>query len=434
LVRELASQLDAWVVAGRATVGETSDVLSAYGLSAADTHTLVRWIADLGWPLSIEDAAGNAFAVENVEPDFAPYRLSITKPRAPDQVLRLVTLEGFSEWLSKPDTTPEVQVASATQAWVTRGCRFSSWEEPTAFAAEQDPIRVRRVVREIANAPVLPEDLRIWLLREPEDGVFAEGAFGVWAEFSARHLARAVSNEVETPDLLLFRGPPVLRLELNDQLLGDLKERGFRALQTAAIWIFESTRELDTRHDFFAAEVPRHAPPRAIAGKVLAAVAESALEGAKIAYQLHLSQVSRDSLKAMSDLRKAVADETGKLAESTRAVVGAVAAAALGGVGLIAARLTLKAPQWPAVLLALALSLHVAAVLWAGCRFLEVQRDLRGTWRARLYAFLPESDFRVLVSDPVRKAEGAFVRAAVLGGLAAAALRVAAITLPIDPG
>src|SRR3569832_1736343 len=95
LVFELASQLDAWVVAGRATVGETSDVLSAYGLSAADTHTLVRWIADLGWPLSIEDAAGNAFAVEDVEPDFAPYRLSITTPRAPDQVLRLVTLEGF---------------------------------------------------------------------------------------------------------------------------------------------------------------------------------------------------------------------------------------------------------------------------------------------------------------------------------------------------
>ena len=312
MVQELASRLDAWVAEGRATVGETAPNLTAYGLSAPDASEIAAVAETVGWQWGLEDAEGNRFEAAELVPDYAPYRISITKPDAPDGTVRLVSLAGFAAWLEQPAIAREVQVACAGAIWETRSTQFGPWAEPSAKLSDDEPIRVRRVVREISNLPCLPEDLRPWILRPTNSGDLEEPAFAIWAAFSARHLARAVSNEVETPSLLLFRGPPILRLELADDFLTELGNDGFKCLQDAAAWIFESSREMATRHGLFAAEAPRNAPARAAAGPVLRQVAESALEGAKIAYQLHLSQVSRDSLRAMSDLRKAVADETGK--------------------------------------------------------------------------------------------------------------------------
>lgn len=70
------------------------------------------------------------------------------------------------------------------------------------------------------------------------------------------------------------------------------------------------------------------------------------LEGAKVAYQVSLSDLGRDMLKTLADLRKAVTEETAKVTDATRQLVTSVS-----GALAIGRRLKLNAPfsRWPGV-------------------------------------------------------------------------------------
>ena len=125
--------------------------------------------------------------------------------------------------------------------------------------------------------------------------------------------------------------------------------------------------------------------------------------------------MSRDTLKALADLRKAISDETAKLAESTRSVAGSVAASLFAGLGLLITRSTTNIPGWMLVSLSVVLAVYVCAVVWSGKKFIRVQANIRNQWRTRLYTFLPTKEYSAMVEEPAKEAESAFNVAAVCG-------------------
>ncbi|TIV70763.1 MAG: hypothetical protein E5V79_06450, partial [Mesorhizobium sp.] len=87
--------------------------------------------------------------------------------------------------------------------------------------------------------------------------------------------------------------------------------------QSVATWVYENDRELENRHGLLAAEVARTSFRDGDA-QALAGVLGTAFEGARIAYNFGVTQQSKDTLKALGDLRKTVSDDATKLSETTR--------------------------------------------------------------------------------------------------------------------
>lgn len=417
-LRRLAEALDGWSEGGRVALTETEHVLVANNLNAADAVELVGMFSDLLWRIEMEDGAGGRTTSDRLTPDFQPFRFVMDKPDDVAGADRLVTNTAFAELLRTGVGVTALRLARCVVPFETMTLRVAPFDDTVGFEPRPVMAKPRKVVRESGARRIVTEDIGHWLLRDTVRMPWTDHAFRTWSKLAVPTVMRALSNEVEQ-DYLVFRGPPLLRLPLANVAPVDLDEKAFHALQAAAAWVYDNERELEMRHGLYAIEMARTALFGSSAATVFGQAASAALESARIAYGLNLSQVSRDSLKALADLRKAVSDETGKLADGTRTIAGSVATAVFAGVGLLLARMTASAPAFPVVGLAFILVLYVGAVVWSGRRFIQVQAEIRNQWRKRLYVFLPKAEYDEMVETPASLAESAFNLAARLGMLIA---------------
>lgn len=438
----LANALDGLVQAGRAGITESAGDLTVTGLAAGDAAAIAEAVTALGWALSIEDATPENITVDQIAPLFEPYRLMVTKPGRPDGVATALSRSGLADWL-RDDARPAVLwVAGLPSAFETRANRIALWGDLTAFAPTPTGCDPRKVVRELARERLVTAQIDHWLMRDLEvDPPLTHWAFVTWAKSAFAILLRCLSDEVEEDGNLLFRGPPLSRLTPEADLVAALGLEGMRAVQRAAAWVFESSVEMRPRHDLFAPEIARTAHSGHGAGSTFRLAAGPALEGATMARAFGLSEVSRDSLKAMTDLRKAVGEEIGKLSETTRSIAAAVAAALFAGIALIAGRLVLDNPplivKQAAAVIGLVLFLYVAAIIASGWQYVRLQRRLRHEWHTKIYRFMPDSDYQMMVIKPAASAEFGFFVAAWMGGIAAAILLIlvlytAFVRLPVS--
>jgi hypothetical protein len=423
----LANALDVLVQAGRAGVTESASDLTVTGLTAIDAATTVEAVTELGWALSIEDATPEIITADQISAAFEPYRLVVTKPEQPDGVATALTRSGLADWLRDKARPAVLWVAGLPSAFETRANRIAPWGDTTAFSPTPTGCDPRKVVRELAPERLVTAQIDHWLIRDPElDPPVTHWAFVTWSKCAFAILLRCLSDEVEEDGNLLFRGPPLSRLKPEADLVTALGLDGTRAVQRAAAWVFESSVEMRPRHDLFAPEIARTAHSGQGAGATFRLAAGPALEGATMARAFGLSEVSRDSLKAMTDLRKAVGEEIGKLSETTRSIAAAVAAALFAGIALVAGRLVLDNPvlivKQAAAVIGLVLFLYVAAIIASGWQYVRLQRRLRHEWHSKIYRFMPDNEYQMMVIKPAASAEFGFFVAAWIGGIAAAIL------------
>ena len=257
--------------------------------------------------------------------------------------------------------------------------------------------------------------------------------FAIWSRRAAAAIARALATEIDASDgSLIFGGHPKIRLlQPRSDVTNALGPDGFRGLQAAARWVYENDRETETRHRLLALEMARVPPGTKDVGSVFAAGIDQALEGARLTFQLGLEDVSRDSLKILSDLQKGLGDEAAKLADSTRQLTASVAGAIVLGLGLLAAKMGTATPRPLILVLAGVVTAYIALVIFNSIQFIFLQRSIRKEWRGRLYRFLTADDYEKMVSSPVRKAEFSAFSAMTIGGILALAM-LAAIALAPD--
>ena len=431
----LAERLDDWVRAGAVSVTENAGRLVVRRLTGTLATELLGLLDAAALDVARLRDAGGDFERAELDDGMDGVQIQATLPAAPLGVDRILTLSAFANALTRSDLASRVWVRRLDAPFETLATRFGPWDDDNRQAPVETCVDPRRVMRALGTYEATDADLCRWLLIDAATVEVADSpAYRVWRARAAAAIARALSNEIDPNGVLLFRGPPVSRFTIE---AGDVEQEGFLALQRAGRWTYLNANELDQRHALMAAEIARTAL-RSGDLMALSEAAGPALEGARIAYAFGVQQQSRESLKALSDLRKAVLDEAAKLTEINRGLATAVGTAVLGGVGLLVARLTLPNNGvfvgGAALLLGIVLVLHVGATILNGMLFVRLQRRLRKEWRSRLYAFLGQADYEALVEQPVGQAENGFWVTAWAGGvltfLVAAASMVLFMTAP----
>lgn len=431
----LAEAIDRLVETKQAYVTESESTATVSALSAAHASEIKGLCEPLGWPVNLFDSADEPWArAEAPDPDFAPFRVIIQKPVAPANTLQLLSNHAFAQWLESGHAAPRWHIARFTGSLVVGVRVLQSWEgmqEPVVMAATKSP---RALVREFGNVRRVPEDVRYWLASALEAEHFAQPATQIWVRAASAALMCCLPDEIDEDEgTLKFRGPPRLTLPGFGAATDTLDHSTFNTLLGVTRWVFENEREAEMRHVLLAAELARADTASGSTPAFLCQHLAHAWESAQIAYQMVLAETGRDTLKILSDLRKAVTEETAKLSDISRQLTGSVAAALATGIGLIAARIAAKAPAVLIVIVMLVVALYIAMVIYSGVQFMRLQRQLRTDWQHRLYRFLPEAEYNRMVATPTAKAENSFVWTAWLGGIAVAVLTLACTWVVVAP-
>ncbi|MGA2485151.1 MAG: hypothetical protein ABSF49_04075 [Roseiarcus sp.] len=420
-LKALAAAVDGLSARGLATLTETPSALTIASLPAAELEQLFPLLTAVGWRCDIIDGAGERAETSTFKSDYQPFIVTVEKP-SQAAALRVVTSAGLRAFLLAERGDELWEVATLATPFATMAASFLPWGSSSIFSPAPATKSPRQLVKDHKIPPSAPNDIRVWMLRTPaSEQLWGDPVFQTFAELSAGALMRALASEIKNDGDLVFTGPP--RTQLDAPRIGagnELKLNGYNDLLAAAAWVYENVTEAEQRHGLFAAEFGRtHPPAEAETAAVFAAIAANVLEGARLAYQLSLSDLTREAIKAQGDLRKAVADDTAKLADNARQVVTAVAAALATCIGLVAAKVGTTTPHWLLAVVAFLAGVYVCVVVATGWVFMSVQRDMRQKWRSRLYRFIPKPDYDAMVVDPAGRAEAMFTVSAIAGGVVA---------------
>ncbi|SEH25749.1 hypothetical protein SAMN02799636_00223 [Methylobacterium sp. 275MFSha3.1] len=340
-----------------------------------------------------------------------------------DHAAHVFTVEGWRTFLLgkvAPYQASVVRLAFDDAAFTTEGFRVEPWTDEPA-AAEPPPERSdtgpRRQVRCQSADLMAPRAIHPWVLLG--DGVEGSTAFACWREVAASMIVRSIPTELYrdgNASRVALAGQPPRRIELGEAPAGD---PAFAILQKAARWTYLEGTDIEVRHTFLTAELAREWKPEKTFGEGLAERLEPALDSASLVYKAHLRSGSKDTLKALADLRKTLADEVQKLMQQARDLSAGVWRDVAIVIGLQAVRVTTDLTKTGIDGSKLTL-VYVAVAAYVGFsylmtvrtnwKFLQLVEASRDTWRTKLYAFLDDADYNVLAKQPLDDAIQAYRR------------------------
>jgi hypothetical protein len=416
---ELSRAIDKLALVKKLYVTETAEHVALSGVSFADAGELISLIKRAGVTTSVLDGDQSDWTELALVKEYEPFSITFSKPRGGDGEQFVLTNTAFSALLKSDSSTRLWRVARFGATMRAEGCTCADWHqsvETPNVIAKKSP---RSLVREAGGSRVVPASIASWALIDTSFSPKSEAAI-IWANYSIAACLRSLADDIDSETgELKFKGPPRLTLRLPeriDKCFAQLGSKAFSVLQEATVWVFENDREAEVRHILFACEVARSSNPADGELHLLARNLLPSLEGAKIAYQMSISEVGKDTLKSLADLRKSVTEDTSKVTEGTRQVAAAVAGALALGFGLIAARISTTTPRWLLVSIMAIVALYVATIIFSGYDFIRLQQSLRTQWQSRLYRFLSAADYEVMVANPIKHAERIFVCTACIGG------------------
>lgn len=425
---DLASAIDRLVAAGDAYVTEVEDRVTVSQLNLGATKELLASIKQAGLAATVYDGENTEWTEAELTDAYAPYRLTFAKNSNAHDTLFILTNSAFAKFLAEENSTPIWRIARIGVTIFTEGRTYADWKEKADAPIEIKKKSPRSLVREANGNRIVPQSIAPWTLTDATFVPKTDAAI-LWANASIAACLRSLADDIDSETTeLKFKGPPRLSLQLQAQSNKYYEELGssaFSALQQATAWVFENEREAEVRHILLACEVARSSGSGDSSLSAFGKHLLVAFEGAKIAYQMSIAEVGKDTLKSLADLRKSVTEDTSKVTESTRQVVSAVTSALALGFGLIAARLSTSTPHWLLVTVMGIVVLYVVAIVYSGYDFICLQRTLRLQWKDRLYRFLPQSEYESMVAKPISHAERTFKFTAWFGGIAVALLTVA---------
>lgn len=405
-----------------AHINESDETVTVSNLRVDATLKILATCSELGWGYSVVDEEQTPTEPSNIVEDFEPFRVTIRKPDCPDETLDILTSVGLLHWLEKGHDAKHWRIAGLSKPLFTQVRIYTGWapyETITAvpiFPATKSP---RALVRESGSSKVVPGDIRPWLLLDLSQFDLDEPLHEIWSIKAFDALVHTLANEIDPENhSLIFKGPPKLVLLPHQSTATTLQEFGIDAflhLQTAAHWVYENSREAEVKHNLLAVEIARSGRENGPAADYLKANLPTALESAKIVYQMSLSDLAKDTLKSLGDLRKAITEETAKATDATRQTITAVSGALALGVGLVAARLSTDINPWLISMVMLIATGYIGMIVYSGWSFISLQRGLRRDWQPKLYRFLPQDEYNKMVAAPAEKSEQVFKYSAMIG-------------------
>lgn len=431
---QLAELLDQLNDSGKSFIYESSSALTISKLDYANTIDILENCNLLQWNFKIFDGAGTEVDKTEIYKEFFPFRIELEKKfeERPNE-LNLLTNTGFSYWLEEGHSAQIWRIARLDTDIVTKGRVFSNWNKGCDFVPSEKTKSPRVLVRDLNVNRFVCEDIQIWLLRNKDIKYSNNVALNVWLKHCYKALIYIVANEIDPIDAKLkFYGPPRLSIAVSDECCRCDNQASFEIfinLQSALLWVFDNEKEVELKHGLLVADIAQSISIHNDDINTLLSNLNSSLDGAKIAYQASLSELGKDTLKILSDLKKTINEEMGKVNDVSRQLTGSLAAALVFGVGLIAARVSEKVDDLILFCLMLVILCYVFIVMYSGVRFVKFQHELRKNWQFRLYRFLPKDEYEKLIVTPTQKVEKDFYLIVFLGVLVVIGLLFVALCI-----
>ncbi|MET4312696.1 hypothetical protein [Bradyrhizobium sp. RT4b] len=404
------------LVANGAVADERIDALVLRGrLPSVDAQ--VAWLGfvdDIPPPFSslqvYNPALGGDLVTGDIFDSTREIVITLGKPTA-DGCAFFIFQSDIPHYLVQRTVLPRLAIAdlNSTQAFRARGLEFASWD----FAQTPPPaepllgsIDPTRYVRDFVPDREIVTDLNPWLLLAAP--AVSSPAYQAWETVSARRLLGGLVSRAWLEDgqvwLQAAATPPIYRIRADDPALPGARSR----LTESANWVFLSGTDVEARHLLFSGELARASRPQ----QDLATTLEQALEAAKAAYEAHVQSSSRETLKALADLRKTVIDETQKVAQRAQDL----AATLWRDLAVSAAPFILKilgdAAKTPGALISSLF--YFAAAVFIGLSFalqwringafFQSQASSRRSWMQSLFSYISVREREEIAETPIEQA------------------------------
>jgi hypothetical protein len=307
-------------------IDERPDALS-FRAPLSDGNLRAQWIALRANPpqfvervrIDVTDA-DEPLDDHRVPGDQEAFQIRVIKVQA-DRELRLFSSDAIRTAKPADLDVENVRIADmpVDGAFATHRSRVQTWTVDLAapFAASEPLPDPRTLASDFSDGNALPADIRPWLLRTRPQ--LESRAFSVWSTVSTRRLIACLSDRIGLDQgklLYAFTGPPACKVAIPDDQLHHYFDRA----TAGATWVFaEGLRDSDTRHLLLANEWAR-----TFRRHGLEELGEGSLESAKGAYRAYVKAGSKETLKALADLRKSVVDETQKISQRAQDLIGAM--------------------------------------------------------------------------------------------------------------
>ena len=419
----VSAALDA---SGALDVGETIGSLTVAG--TPDEAALSAWRAvardcdDYGCRLTCRDDLGDAHDLRQADlSELAGEPLRITlEIGQPANAVRVATSQGLRRALAVVDSSPnvsEIRSLDLSVPILTLGVNIVPWR-PDDVDAVPRPVSAypspRRFARTIAGQSRAPTEIDSWLL--DGEGDRDDEPFLLWRAVAADAIRRSLVSEIYDVDgatRVVLAGSPTRRLDLGH---GDETVASFAGLQEAGRWLFVEGRDVELRHTLLTGELAREWRDEQPFAVGLPGRLHVALESAGLAYRAHVQHGSRETIKSLSDLRKTLAEEIGKVTQQTRDLSSGLWRDVAVAIVTVAFRLSMDAtkttatPVYSIILLLVAAYIVVSQVVTvkSSRAFLRVAADARAQWRHKGYAYLSDSEFDALAGTPLKEARGVY--------------------------
>lgn len=399
------------------------------------------WVEHGFGTFSALDALGDPVTIEQLPSSDGELRLQFGKSPT-ESTYYFLTPRALAVLLNdgeKAAKARRVLVAVEFASFATVRCNFESWDQmvPDLEFSEKAPLPIpRRIVRD--QLAIVPLSIGpLLLIKAPEDT--SSDVFLTWRAAVAPQLLLCLADEVWSQDAVTYvsiTGPR--RRKLAAALERFNAERDLRGVTEVAEWVFNSRIDAETRHTLFAYELAREWPGEKTFAEGFGEVAEGALEAAKTAFRMHVRDSSKETLKALQDLRKTLADDVSRIVTQTRELTSSiwrdllvVAAAVLGRFTLLTNTASEDAAITDYILYGVIIYLAFSAIMTvsASASFMNIIQGTQAQWQTKLYGFVDPTDFKTLAKGPLDAAGKVYSRARNATILAYAVVIIALVVL-----
>lgn len=425
----LAEYIENQLSANNINVAESETNVIVSGASHLIGDQVIGFLIKLEWAYSCRDAAGME-TIANLElgldENFGPYQISIFKPEVESSTLLILTKQGIANLLNQNANFTNIKIARLGFNFGTFGCSYSGWNETSQNENKIQTKSPRQLVRDLSEPRLVPKNMDYWILTDRSKINFDDVGFKEWAFVATKNLIVSISTEVDAENKrITFKGAQRFITDINNfersisEVIG--KDEFFN-LQDCVNWVYENERESDLRHQLIASEFSLCAQTSSGIAALIKENTLSVLEAARIAYQIHVSEITKDTIKTLTDLRKSVTDEMAKTNDIMRQFTGGLAGAITVCLGLILAKSTNNTPAIITIVVSIVAFIYVLILFLSGLQYVLLQRKLRKNWQPRLYRFLPEVEYNEIVIKPSQRVEDSFLFLSTLGVIAMAFL------------
>lgn len=335
----------------------------------------------------------------------------------------ILTPEGWKQFLFcdiQVNKVNAVHLAFINTNFKTLSYEICTWSNEPVIQektnSQHKKISARSVVRYNAYEFLPPDDISPWILDSlaPDDNI----AFDIWKPIANRETLKCLPNELLLADnsIVKLTGKPPKKITFGDF---NFCTNEFEIIQSAAKWVYFEGEEIELKHTFLSNELAREWPDGVSFCEGIGSRLVPAVDSARLLYKAHIRTSSKETLKALADLRKNLADDMLKTIQQSKELSSTLWKDVALVISTIIIKYTIDAAKLPSfsktysfiffTVAAYIIISHFISIS-INSNFIKIMEENRQCWRNKLYGYLDNDDYDKLATIPIEKANRNYCR------------------------